>query len=128
MLNKSGFNNYINYYPKTVETLDNYFETKKLNCGVANYWVAKKTTLFSKKNIKLYAVFEDLGAYTHVANEDWFFKNKFDFVVLNGFNDTNSYKNKIIIEQQLNLNNNIKLAKTKKFNYNRNNGFGPVSD
>lgn len=84
-----GLKNYFNYYPKVVKDIDEISNKQNLLCGIGNYWDAKKVTLFSKKGVKIYSVFDDLTVYDHLANVNWFFgKNKFNFVLLNKNTDT----------------------------------------
>ncbi|PBQ31617.1 hypothetical protein CNR22_07495 [Sphingobacteriaceae bacterium] len=67
---------------------------KSWNC-MADYWVSKKVTLFSRTGVRVHAVFDDLNLYPHVANANWFYNNKFNFIVLNRMGDTTIFKDKI---------------------------------
>lgn len=121
-----GLRNYFSYYPEKVKALDRIAEDQGLLCGVGNYWEAKKITLFSKKGVKVYSVFEDLAMYEHVANENWFLKNKFNFILLNGFNDTISYQKNDLTFIPLPNQGELKLIKTSTFVYKKDKGYLPV--
>jgi hypothetical protein len=88
-----GLNEFFIYTPKTVQSLDEKMDAGKYKYGVANYWDAKLITLFSKKGLKVYSVQDNLVAYPHVANENWYLaKNKeFNYFVINHVADTSLY-------------------------------------
>jgi hypothetical protein len=54
---------------------------------------ADKIAVFSKK-ARVDAVFLDLNFYSHVANDNWFLNNKFNFVALNRLSDTTLFKSR----------------------------------
>ncbi len=88
-ISEKKLSSYFSYYPKSVEQIDKISKEQNLLCGVGNYWDAKKTTLFSKKGVRMYSVFDDLAVYDHVTNVNWFFgNNKFNFVLLSKNVDT----------------------------------------
>ena len=119
-INKKGLNSYFTYYPKTVKLIDELVGQKGLHCGVGNYWEAKKTTLFSKKGVKIYSVFENLSVYDHVTNQKWFFgKNEFNFVLLNGFKDTSEYQKHILTHQLISNSKDLILVKTNTFTFKK---------
>lgn len=69
-----GFNQYFTFYPAVTQYFDDYFtntDTVKY-CVTNDYWLAKKVTMFSKKNIRIYTMNEDLYPYLHVSNKHWF--------------------------------------------------------
>ena len=125
--NGTGLRAYFNYYPETVQWLDNIAEEKGLLCGAGNYWDAKKTTLFSKKGVKLYAVFDDMALYEHVANQNWFYNHTFNFILLNKFRDTVSYQKSILTHEVIEEEKDIILVKTNTFTYKKDKGYLPVN-
>ena len=122
-----GLKNYFSYYPAKVQAIDQIAQEQGLLCGVGNFWEAKKITLFSKKGVRVYSVFEDLAVYAHAANEDWFFKNRFNFILLNGFNDTIAYKKNNLTFRSLPNQGELKLIKTNTFVYVKDKGYLPVN-
>ena len=118
---------YFSYYPAQVKAIDQIAQEQGLLCGVGNFWEAKKIMLFSKKGVKVYSVFEDLAFYAHAANEDWFLKNKFNFILLNGFNDTIAYKKNDLTFMPLRNQEELKLIKTNTFVYRKDKGYLPVN-
>jgi len=68
---------FFNCYPQNVSNFDELFTTEDdvtyyygFTC---DYWCAKYTTMFSKKNIRIYHGWEDATPRRHVTNENWFF-------------------------------------------------------
>ena len=117
----TGLNNYLTYYPEMVKQLDMLADSNNLKFGVANYWDARKTTLFSKKNLKVYSVFDDLALNDLSSNENWYFNPKvqFDFIILNGL-DTTLYKQKITTTKYISKTEVLQLVKTSRFKYDKN--------
>ena len=72
---KSNLNYFFTYYPKQVENIDNISEQYSIKYGVAEYWTAKYITMFSKKDVRVYTVFDDLSIWYHVTNKNWYYKN-----------------------------------------------------
>jgi len=118
-LRPSGLKEFFNYYPDNVRFVDEIAEKENLKYGVANYWEAKKITMFSKKGVKVYAVFDDVSFYQHVANEDWFFKNKFNFVIFTNFTDTTLFGKKLKDITYVCNTPEFRLIKTRPFYYRR---------
>jgi hypothetical protein len=84
------FKNVINYYPEKVKAVDEFIQKTNLQYGVANYWDAKYTTMFSEQDARVYtAINEKLNLWYHVMNSNWYynhdkgkFKNpEFKFVI-----------------------------------------------
>lgn len=63
---------YLEYYPETVSKVDEKAHLFGSRYGIADYWDAKVITMFSKKDLRVYAAFRDLACYEHVANKHWF--------------------------------------------------------
>lgn len=127
-LKPAGLKGYFNYYPETAKLVDELAERENLKYGVANYWDAKKITMFSKKGVKVYAVFDDISFYLHVANNRWFLDNKFNFVVLNRFNDTTLYKTVLKDIEYLSYTPGLKLVRTRPFHYFKFSGSRVISE
>ncbi len=80
-----------NYYPEEVRKVDEYAKKKNLKYGVANWWSAKFTTLFSHQDLRVYTAINDkLNLWYHATNENLYHdynKGKyrspvFNFVIL----------------------------------------------
>ncbi|MCK5028882.1 MAG: hypothetical protein KAR57_04555 [Bacteroidales bacterium] len=95
---KNELSDFMNYYPENVKCIDELSQENNLRYGVAEYWDAKQITMFSKQNVRVYTVLDNLGAWYHVTNQNWFYKDgkgkyanpKFNFVITDRLN-----KNKI---------------------------------
>jgi len=118
-LKPAGLKAYFNYCPANARLVDELADRENLKFGVGNYWEAKEITMFSKKGVKVYAVFDDIALYLHVANDAWFFDNMFNFVVLNDFKDTTLYRTKLKDIRYVTNTPQLKLVKTRPFFYNR---------
>ncbi|MCB8995573.1 MAG: hypothetical protein H6538_08190 [Bacteroidales bacterium] len=83
----TGFKNFVSYYPDVAHTVDILSEKYELKQGVSTYWLGKVATLFSKNNLRLYTVYdENLVPYSHVGNENWYYKTgygRYDSPVFN---------------------------------------------
>lgn len=85
---------FYNYYPEYIECADNLAEKNNLKYGVAEYWLAKKITMFSKQDLRVYTVFSDMKIWYHVMNRNWYYKRgkgkhghpEFTFVIPNSLN------------------------------------------
>jgi hypothetical protein len=88
---KTNLTNFVNYYPETVRCIDEFGLAHGVQYGIAEYWYAKRTTMFSKNNMRVYTVFPDVKPWYHVMNQNWYFKDgkgkygnpEFRFVVTN---------------------------------------------
>ena len=118
-----GLNKYLTYYPETVKELDTLADSNHLKIGVSNYWDARKTTLFSKKHLKVYSVFDNLALNDLSSNENWYFNPnvQFDFIILNGL-DTTLFKQKITTTKYISKTEFLRAVKTSNFKYNKNEG------
>ncbi len=68
-----GIRAYLDFYPVSSQSLDQLKESHGLTYGIANYWHAKQATIYSRNDIRLYAVHnENLKPYYHVNNENWY--------------------------------------------------------
>jgi len=68
-----GIKEFVNHYPEKSRILDSLKVPYDLKYGISNYWHAKHSTIFSKNDVRVYAVFEeDLKPYYHVINENWY--------------------------------------------------------
>lgn len=75
-LNFRGVKKVMNLYPQTTAWIDVFAIKYGLKNGLATYWKAKKHTMFSKKNVSIYSIHEDLKVYNHVANNTWCLKDR----------------------------------------------------
>jgi hypothetical protein len=67
--------NYFSFYPKHAHNLDKLFITEDVTYYgfTHDFWYAKHTTMFSRKNIRIYHGCENASPWLHVTNENWFF-------------------------------------------------------
>ena len=74
---------YSEFYPDKVKNIDAIARKEGLLKGVGSYWDAKVITMFSKQNVRVYAVYSNLIKFYHVANENWFNADTaiFNFIV-----------------------------------------------
>ncbi len=68
----TGFKAYTEFYPEKVRRIDDIARKEGLLKGVGNYWDAKFISMFSRQNVRVYAVYGGLQKYYHVANEHWY--------------------------------------------------------
>jgi hypothetical protein len=99
----SGLSKFFSYYPERVEVIDSLARKKGLAYGLANYWDAKLVTMLSRENVRVYAVFDDLTPYFHVANENWYYGGKggsrnlnFTFILTGKFRGVNQIPDEIL--------------------------------
>jgi len=76
-----GLGYYFNYYPPKVAEIDNLCKKYNLKNGISDYWNAKWSTMLSKNKIRIVSVFSDAHIYNLGANNNWYYKNTFDFIV-----------------------------------------------
>jgi hypothetical protein len=74
ILNFKNLNQVISYYPRKINIVDQIATEQGLEYGVAGYWDAKLTTMFSKQNLKVFCTFENFNPHLHVVNRNWFFE------------------------------------------------------
>jgi hypothetical protein len=97
----TGLRNYLNYYPETVQILDELKSEHGLKYGLGGYWQAKYSTMFSRNDLRLYSVSN--GSFKpsyHVTNENWFHDGgkglhanpTFNFLETGAFSDTEKLK------------------------------------
>ena len=83
-----GLKQYFDYKDSFTETLMELKAEHNLKYGIANYWYAKKSMMFSENEIRVYSVYQTLNTYTHVTNRRWFYEKKngeqavFNFVII----------------------------------------------
>lgn len=116
-VNTTWLYQYFSYYPANARILDGLADKQLLKCGIANYWDAKPATLFSRKGVKIYAVFDDLNYQDHVANTDWFFTNTFNYLLLKDPVDTNLYRQKFNTVRILKAGPGYSLVKVPDFTF-----------
>jgi hypothetical protein len=112
-----SLNAFLDYYPELARETDECASKNGLKQGVANYWVAKKVTMYSRKNIRLLQVYPDLSYYPHVTNDKWAFGQKFDFVILNHFGDTSVYRRDISNVAKVECEGELQLVTCRPFTY-----------
>ena len=70
---KGGITSLLDHYPGFVACIDEFAAENSLEYGVAGYWYAKTTTMFSKKGVRLYTVHPDMAIWYHVMNRNWYY-------------------------------------------------------
>jgi len=79
---KDNLKKVVNYYPERVGILDDFSKKHHLQYGLAGYWDAKLSTMFSKNNQRVYTVLDGkLTIWYHVMNHNWYYdydKGKFN--------------------------------------------------
>jgi hypothetical protein len=88
----------LGYYPKTTKFLDEISKEYNLKYGISDYWNAKFNTMFSKSDLRIYAVCndKDLRPYHWISNIKWYkgeekskyFNPCYKLVILNGLNES----------------------------------------
>lgn len=84
-----GLKKLINHYPDKVKCIDEFSRMKNVHYGIAEYWNAKYITMFSRENVRVYTVFNNLAPWYHVSNENWYYVDgkgkygnpEFEFVI-----------------------------------------------
>lgn len=129
-----GLKRYFTYCPTEIKYIESMVKKHHLKYGVANYWLAKKMTQFSKKDLRIYAVFDnDLTAFHHAANQNWFYgltKGKYREPVFNFFlcsypNETPEYIKKMKIPHTRIKEYGLEILTFDDFRYDRNT-FKPI--
>lgn len=69
-----GFGNFRDYYPGIVSCTDRFARETGARYGVAEYWNAKRITMFSREGVRVYTVFHDMAIWHHVMNENWYYR------------------------------------------------------
>jgi len=70
-----GFTSYINYYPSLVNQVDSLATKYNAKYGVSSFFDAKVITTFSKKDLRVYSVYEHFAPWVHGCNHTWYKKN-----------------------------------------------------
>ena len=86
----NSYHRIAHFKPERVVALDRMAKELHLTNGIANYWDAKLTTMFSDENLIVMPVFEDLGVMLHVNREEMYYRSArkqqdpllYDFVIL----------------------------------------------
>jgi hypothetical protein len=117
----AGVRSFFMYYPNEVKTIDDVAEKYDLKMGVGHYWEAKHTTMFSKKGVVIHPVFDDITPYYHTTNENMFYADSaiYDFILLNRFEDTSTYRNYFGDGFLLDVGSNLKIVKVDPFRFDR---------
>jgi len=68
----NDFSKELDYYPEKIAIIDSLAGVYNLRNGISDYWHAKQTTFFSKNNLIVRHVYQNLGIYNHVSNKKWY--------------------------------------------------------
>jgi hypothetical protein len=89
----AGTRSVFRFYPPVTRCLDRLAVKHKIRYGLADYWLAKYNTLFSKKGLRIYTVYPDLRHRRHLGNAEYYLGGvnarnhdnpKYNFVVMGG--------------------------------------------
>jgi hypothetical protein len=102
---QKGFHEFIDYYPQESRAIDSLAGKHKIKSGIANYWTARRATLFSKKSVEVLPVFRDFTKIKETNNKKaYIYPNgkRFNFIISNKLTDKSSvmdaFGNNIITE------------------------------
>lgn len=110
------------FYPEKVKRVDEFAEKYHLKYGLATYWNAKYTTMFSQANLRVYTIIdENLNIWLHVMNKNWYFnydkgkynKPVFNFIITDKLDTKKIQTNFGIAEDSLQYNNKTYILKLK---------------
>ncbi|MCF8234524.1 MAG: hypothetical protein K9G67_06560 [Bacteroidales bacterium] len=120
-----GLSDFAKIYPTEIANIDSLAGQYNLTHGVADYWVAKRVTIFSQNNLRVYTVNTHLSPWLHVTNENWYTGSKnekakpiFEFIVLNKFNPTGEFYQKLVKSSDTIQIDNTTLLKVRGFSFN----------
>jgi hypothetical protein len=71
--NLKGLQNLTGYYTDDIRCIDEFARKHGVQYGIAPYWYAKRIMMFSKENVRLYSIYENMRAYYHVMNQNWYY-------------------------------------------------------
>jgi hypothetical protein len=122
-----GLNNFMTYYPESVKCIDQLSKQEDLKFGVAEYWKAKYITMFSKEDVRVYTVLDNLSIWYHVMNENWYFQNKkgkfgspeFNFIISNRLNRDKIIEHLGSPEDTITCVDNIEILKYSQFQFDK---------
>lgn len=107
---REGMKSYFQYYPEKAQVLDKLQEEHDLKYGLGDYWYAKYITMLSRKDVRIYTVFEEtLRPFYHSTNKNWYHnggKGRYKDPVFNYFirisdSDADSEKLKRVFTSQI---------------------------
>lgn len=78
----AGYQRLWDYRPASVEAFDRLTHGMGLRNGVADYWTAKRLTMFSDQHVMVLPVFPEVGTYIHVNRPEMFYDSVFTFVIV----------------------------------------------
>ncbi len=97
---KEGKSNLFNYYPEYVREIDDLCHQYDLKYGLSSYWIARRTTMLSHEDVRIFQTYENLRPYDHhVVNLNWYYGSRdgketapvFQFIVPVNLNDSIVY-------------------------------------
>ncbi len=122
-----GLNNFMTYYPESVKCIDQLSKQENIKFGVAEYWKAKYITMFSREDVRVYTVLDNLSIWYHVMNENWYFQNKkgkfgnpeFNFIISNKINRDKIIEHLGNPEDTITCVDNIEILKYSQFQFDK---------
>ena len=124
-----GLKDLFSLYPEDVALIDSVASAHNLKYGVAHYWDAKRTTMFSKEDLRIYTVYGNIKPWFHVTNQNWYRHSDkgryadpvFNFIVVNELEPRGEYFEKLTADADTLINTNILILKVPEFIFNQNN-------
>ena len=77
-INLKQFRKTMNFYPEIAQQVDSLANEAGVKYGVAEYWDAKRITLFSRTGLRVYTAYDVMTPWYHVMNQNWFYQQKED--------------------------------------------------
>ncbi|MFW5793517.1 MAG: hypothetical protein ACOCWC_04470 [Bacteroidota bacterium] len=126
-INRISPSTYFNYYPDYIACADKIALENNLKYGVSEYWLAKKITMFSKQDLRVYTVYPNMKIWYHVMNRNWYYKNgkgkygnpEFRFVIPNSLNEAAIIKQLGKPLEKLDCSGTFKMWKYPEFGFDR---------
>ncbi len=121
----SGLKKLSDYYPEEARLMDELAKEYQLQYGIAEYWFAKKITMFSKEDLRIYHVVHNLHPWVHVTNENWYKKTgkgkygypNFNFVILNNLKPNGEFYDELKEKSDTVMNGRIEVLLTPEFEF-----------
>jgi len=76
-----GLKEFLHYKPEYAKEIDEAYSKYGLTRGIAEYWHAKKFTVFSDRGVKIESVYPDLNMHEILSNQSWYFESPYNFVI-----------------------------------------------
>ena len=122
----TNLNSIVNYYPEKVKTIDEIAKKHDLQFGLANFWDARHTMMFSRENVRTYNCFDEMSPWYYTCNKDWFYIDPFtkdsvdfNFIIINNPKHEENFKKVLGDPLKIIDTNDVRIFITKPFRYNQ---------